>query len=189
MRIRLQPGYRHSNTGGGSAKRVEKYNGTKGWGRRIGQQKEMGEKTGVGCRAEAWLERTAYPQFAIRERGVEGENSACLSSRLSFSPFFASSFVHQRHHNHHLLFHLKLFLFFSQRFFPLSTPSPLPLRNPFLHFKEGANDLVNTRAVALIPPDPLDSCSSSRGPVWILIVGINDPRDSNEISTHRRKFV
>lgn len=83
----------------------------------------------------------------------------------------------------------QVFLFFSQRFFPLSTPSPLPLRNPFLHFKEGANDLVNTRAVALIRPDPLDSCSSSRGPVWILIVGINDPRDSNEISTHRRKFV
>lgn len=58
-RIRLQPGYRQALEyyhpyGGGSAKRVEKYNGTsEEGGRRIGQQKERGGRTeeegGNGC--------------------------------------------------------------------------------------------------------------------------------------------
>lgn len=111
---------------------------------------------------------------------------------LSSSLFFTFSSPSAAGHISFPFFFSGFFFYFSANvsLYPRSIP-PFrrrdPPRNPFLHFKEGEKEPPRQYPLALVSY-PAGSfgfllVASPRCPVWILTVRINDPGDSNEIST------
>lgn len=203
MRIKLQPEVFLQECGGGSAKRVEKYNGSERGREELGSKK--GERRGDAGRGAGQVDWKGQPIRNLRGERGESEVRTRLSSFLFLaappSPptfFFHPVFSSISRSRPSASLPPLLYPSASSPFFSPATPlvllllppplPPPPPSNPFFAFQGRSAEAISSSSIADelrwcrsyplggrgAERDPFDPCTGT-DQVWILTVEINGP--------------